>query len=166
MKQYYFLIVFVFLITGCNINNNIEPDPEPFKGPYRISNGCYMGNFIVKGQKLWSEICFDTITNKYVEWPSGGIMYQKEMGCLTVGTYSIDSFRLTFTLDSLKFKLFPCPLPESKLPGVYKIMNIVDGDSIIFEKGTGENKIIYFLKKVYPKSALENNIQDSGLLLK
>jgi hypothetical protein len=27
----------------------------------------------------------------------------------------------------------------------------VDRDSIIFEKGTGENRIIYFMKKVYPK---------------
>jgi len=77
-------------------------------------------------------------------------MYQKDMGCLSVGRYSIDSFRFTFTLDSLKFKFFPCFLPESKLPGEYIITNIVDGDSVIFEKGTGENRIIYFMKKVYP----------------
>lgn len=80
MTQYYFLILFGFLITGCSKNSNVEPDPEAFKGPYKISNGCYLGNFIVKGQKLWSEICFDTTSGKYVEWPSGGIMYQKEMG--------------------------------------------------------------------------------------
>jgi hypothetical protein len=153
MNKYCLIILFVFLITGCDKNNNIEHDPEPFKGPYRISNGCYIGNVIVKGQKLWCDICFDTITKKYVEWPSGGIMYQKEMGCLSVGTYSIDSFRLTFTLDSLKFKFFPCSLPESKLPGEYRITNIVDSDSIIFEKGTGGNRIIYFMKKVYPKNA-------------
>lgn len=153
MKQYYLIILFVFLITGCNKNNNIETDSEPFKGPYKIPGGSYMGNIIVKGQKLWSEICFDTATHKYIEWPSGGIMYQKEMGCLSVGTYSIDSSRLTFTLDSLKFKFFPCSLPESKLPGEYRITNIVDRDSIIFEKGTGENRIIYFMKKVYPKNA-------------
>ena len=148
MKQLCFIILFVFLLTGCD--NTIEPGPEPFNGPYRIPGGCYMGYFIVKGQKLWSEICFDTAAHKYVEWPSGGIMYQKDMGCLSVGRYSIDSYRLTFTLDSLKFKFFPCFLPESKLPGEYIITNIVNGDSVIFEKGTGENRIIYFMKKVYP----------------
>jgi hypothetical protein len=158
MKQYYFIFLIVLLIGGCNNNNDIEPDPEPFKGPYKIPHGCYMGDFIVKGQKFWSEICFDTATNKYVEWPSGGIAYQKEMGCLTVGAYSIDSFRLTFTLDSFKFKMLPCPLSESKLPGEYKITNIVDRDSIIFERGTGENRIIYFMKKVYPKNALKNSL--------
>jgi hypothetical protein len=109
-----------------------------------------MGNFIVKGQKLWSEICFDTATNKYEEWPSGGIMYQKEMECLTVGTFSIDSFRLTFTLESVKFKMFPCSLPESILPGEFKITNIIKRDSIIFERGTGENRIIYYMKRVWP----------------
>lgn len=72
-----------------------------------------MGYFSVKGQELWSEICFDTVTNKNEEWPSGAIMYQKDMGCLTVGTYSIDSFRLTFTRDSMKHKFFPCTLAES-----------------------------------------------------
>ena len=36
-------------------------------------------------------------------------MYQKDMGCLTVGTYSIDSFRLTFTVTLF----FPCTLAES-----------------------------------------------------
>jgi hypothetical protein len=155
MKRCFFIINFLLLITACSKNNNIEPDPEPFKGPYKIADGCYMGNFIVKGQKLWSQICFDTTSSKYVEWPSGGIMYQKEMGCLTVGTYSIDSFRLTFTLDSLKFKMFPCPLPESILPGDYKITDIINSDSIIFERGTGESRIIYFMKKVHPKSALD-----------
>jgi hypothetical protein len=148
MKQLCFIILSVFLITGCD--NDIEPGPEPFSGPYKIPGGCYMGNFIAKGQILWSEICFDTVARKYVEWPSGGIMYQKDMGCLSVGTYSIDGSRLIFTLDSLKFKFFPCFLAEAKLPGEYIITNIVNRDSIIFEKGTGENRIIYFMKKVYP----------------
>jgi hypothetical protein len=152
MKKYFFLIMCFFLVTDCSKKNNIEPvpEPEPFKGPYKIAHGCYMGNFIVKGQKLWSEICFDTATNKYEEWPSGGIMYQKEMGCLTVGTFSIDSFRLTFTLESVKFKMFPCSLPESILPGEFKITNIIKRDSIIFERGTGENRIIYYMKRVWP----------------
>ena len=136
------------MMTSCNKTNNA--DPEPFKGPYKIANGCYMGYFFIKDQSLWSEICFDTVTNKYEEWPSGGIMYQKDMGCLTVGTYSIDSFRLTFTLDSIKHKFFPCTLPESILPGEYKITNIVGRDSIIFEKGTGGNRIIYKMRRVWP----------------
>lgn len=130
--------------------NDSDPEPEVFKGPYRIANGCYMGYFSVKGQDLWSEICFDTATSRYVEWPSGGIMYQKDIGCLTVGTYSLDSFRLTFTIDSMKHKFFPCTLPESILPGEYKITNIVSRDSIVFEKGTGKNKIVYKMKRVWP----------------
>ncbi len=152
MNKLYYLFLYLLLVTGCDNKNNIEPEPEPepFKGPYKIANGCYMGNFFVEGQKLWSEICFDTATQKYVEWPSGGIMYQKEMGCLTTGTYSIDSFRLTFTLDSFKFKFFPCPLPESVLPGEYKITNIINRDSIVFEKGTGNDRIVYWMKRVWP----------------
>ncbi len=150
MSLFRITVIFLFLVTGCSKTNNINPEPEPFKGPYKIANGCYMGYFSVKGQSLWSEICFDTVTGKYEEWPSGGIMYQKDMGCLTVGTYSIDSFRLTFTLDSIKHKFFPCTLPESMLPGEYKITNIVGRDSIIFEKGTVENRIIYKMKRVWP----------------
>ena len=148
--------MFLVFVAGCNKKNNLdqEPNPDPFKGPYKIAHGCYMGYFIYDGQKLklWSEICFDTTTSKYVEWPSGGIAYQKDMGCLTVGTYSIDSFRLTFTLESFKFKTFPCTLPISVLPGEYKITNIVKSDSIIFERGTGDNRIIYYMKRVWPKS--------------
>jgi hypothetical protein len=154
MKKYFYLMVCLSII-GCDHNNNIEPEPEPFNGPYKIAHGCYMGNFFVKGQILWSEICFDTASKKYVEWPSGGIAYQKEMGCLTVGTYSIDSFRLTFTLDSFKFKKFPCSLPESVLPGEYKITKILKSDSVIFEKGTGNGKIVYWMKRVWPKNAEE-----------
>jgi hypothetical protein len=150
MGKYFYLMVCLLLIMACDHKDNIEPESEPFKGPYRISQGCYMGYFFVKGQKLWSEICFDTVTNKYVEWPSGGIMYQKDMGCLTFGTYSIDSFMLIFTLDSFKFKVFPCSLPESILPGEYKITNIIKKDSVIFERGKGDSRIIYYMKKVKP----------------
>lgn len=77
-------------------------------------------------------------------------MYQKDMGCLTVGTYSIDSFRLTFTLDSIKHKYFPCTLPGTMLPGEYKITNIVGRDSVVFEKGSGDNRIIYKMNRVWP----------------
>lgn len=152
MKLFRLTLILLLLIAGCNKASNNDPYPVPgvFNGPYRIANGCYMGHFYIKGQWLWSEICFDTVTNKYEEWPSGGIMNQKDMGCLTVGTYTIDSFRLTFTLDSIKHKFFPCYLPESGLPGEYRITKIVGRDSIIFEKGTAENKIIYKMKRVWP----------------
>lgn len=143
-----YLILLLFLILGCKKTNDTEP--ETFKGPYIIANGCYQGYFYFKDKSLWCDICFDTTNYKYEEWPSGGIMYQKDMGCLTVGTYSIDSFRLTFTLDSIKHKFFPCFLPESVLPGEYKITNIVGRDSVIFEKGTGDNRIIYKMKRVWP----------------
>jgi len=41
-------------------------------------------------------------------------------------------------------------MPESVLPGEYKITNIVGRDSVIFEKGTGDNRIIYKMKRVWP----------------
>ena len=147
MKHYY-LILLLFIIFGCKKAN--DSDPEPFKGPYIIANGCYHGYFYFKDQSLWCNICIDTATQKYEEWPSGGIAFQKDMGCLTVGTYSIDSCRLTFTLDSIKHKFFPCYLPESVLPGEYIITNIVGRDSIVFEKRIGNEKIVYKMKRVWP----------------
>lgn len=152
MKKYLYLALCFFLITDCNKEapGEPEPEPEPFTGPYKIIGGCYMGRFTWQGQKIWNEICFDTITRKYVEWPSGGILVQKEMGCLTVGSYSIDSNKLIFILDSLKFKLFPCPSYDMKLPGEYKILKITKEDSLIFERGTGYYKITYRMKRVWP----------------
>jgi hypothetical protein len=143
--------LYAFLIIGCSKNNPVEPKTDLYTDPYKISDGCFVGAFVLKGKEFWCEICFHTTINKYVEWQSGDALFQKEMGCLTVGTFSDVSINLTFELDSFKFKDWPFPcLQEMILPGVYKIKKIIENDSVIFERGKGDSRIIYYMKKLKP----------------
>jgi hypothetical protein len=62
--------------------------------------GIYTGCFEYRGTTYWCSISFEDYN--YIEWPSGGIYYQKPLECLTVGTYTLDETTFTFNLDSFK----------------------------------------------------------------
>jgi hypothetical protein len=108
-----------------------------------------MGYFEYQNQNYWCEIAFGN--NQYVEWPSGGAMFQKSYSCLTVGTYSVSGYKLAFKLGSYKMPGFPetC-INEMLLPGEYTIYGTMNPDSIVFEKGSGSGKIKYHLLKYKP----------------
>ena len=139
MKKYFYSILTILIIVACDKNNEVKN--------YKITDGCYMGKFVYKGENYWCGICFEA--NKYEEFPSGGVIhYQKAMSCLTVGRDSIINDNLYFKLDSLKFPDWneTCD-PEMILPGNYRIVDSFNNDSIIFTKGLGSTKITYYLKK-------------------
>jgi hypothetical protein len=140
MKKIGIVFFVIALLTSCENIFDKQTDN------YQISDGCYEGYFEYQDASYWCSICLEK--GKYIEWPSGGAMFQKSMSCLTVGTYSTESNSLSFVLDSYKFKGFqePCTT-DMLLPGRYEITNTDKKDSLIFKKGTGDNQITYFLKK-------------------
>lgn len=137
MRQLVFALLVIVLIASCEKTDDNQ-----------ISDGCYEGYFDYHATSYWSLICFED--GKYVEWPSGGAFYQKEMTCLTVGTYSTKGNILSFELDSFKFTvddiLMQC-ISDMVLPGRYDIIQTEKQDSLIFKRGTSENQITYYLKK-------------------
>lgn len=144
MKNCFFVLMITGLLLGCakkeeTVNLNQKA---------KIQDGIYMGYFEFQKRNYWCEIAFGN--NQYVEWPSGGAMYQKSYGCLTAGSYSVSGYTLIFKLESYKMPGFPenC-ISEMFLPGEYTIYGTMKADSIIFEKGSGSGKIKYHLLK-YP----------------
>lgn len=148
MKRFIVLIVCSLLYYSCDKDQSqFDNDDPSFLEKNSLSEGFYMGYFVLRDQDYWCEIQF--ISNQYEEWPSGGALYQKEMSCLTTGTYNIDNTILSFDLNSYKYPTYPSPCdPKMTLPGEYKIHLITVDDSLIFSKGVGENKIKYYLNKV------------------
>jgi hypothetical protein len=146
MKKYIVLIICALLYYGCERDLFDKDDPTILEKD-SFSEGIYMGYFVLQDQEYWCEIEFKG--NKYEEWPSGGAYYQKEMGCLTTGAFSINNTILKYDLDKYKFPDFPgACTSEMILPGDYKIHLIAVNDSLIFSKGVGEDKIKYHLIKV------------------
>jgi hypothetical protein len=146
MKNLLLSISLLILCFGC-VKSDEKPtdnDDTPILEKNNISDGHYLGHFVLDNRNYW---CSIEISNKtYEEWPSGGIMYQKDMGCLTTGSFNIIEDIITFTLDSYKLPGFPCDT-RMPLPGEYKIHLITLNDSLIFSKGIGNNKIKYHIKK-------------------
>jgi hypothetical protein len=141
MKVLSLALLIAVLILGCKVK-----DETYFFGG-KIQNGIYMGYFEYQSKNYWCEIEFDGV--KYIEWPSGGMMFQKSYRCLTVGNFSLLDNKLTFKIDSFKMPGYPetC-IPDMLLPGEYKIYGTNNADSLIFEKGSATNRIIYHLKKL------------------
>jgi hypothetical protein len=141
MKVLLLALLIAVLILGCKIKD------ETYYFGGKIQNGIYMGYFEYQNKNYWCEIEFDGV--KYIEWPSGGAMFQKSYGCLTVGNYSLLDDKLTFRFDSFKMPRYPeACIPDMLLPGEYKIYGTIKADSLIFEKGTTSNRIKYHLKKL------------------
>lgn len=141
MKKIGLVFFVVAILISCENTEERQTDHYP------VADGCYEGYFEYQDTSYWCSVCFEK--GKYIEWPSGGAMFQKSMSCLTVGTYSTENNSLLFVLDSYKFKGFPetCTT-EMLLPGRYEIITPTGKkDSLVFKKGTGVNEIAYFLKR-------------------
>jgi hypothetical protein len=146
MKKYIILISYLLLGAACERDPFDKNDPTVLEKD-SFSEGIYMGYFVLQDQEYWCEIEFKG--NKYEEWPSGGAYYQKEMSCLTTGTFSINKTVLKYDLEKYKFSSFSIPCTsEMILPGDYKINLITLNDSLVFSKGVGKDKINYHLIKV------------------
>jgi hypothetical protein len=132
-------ILLLFFYSSCESDN---PSAD-----YQISNGTYLGYFIHQNQSYWYSIHFTN--GNYFERPSGIERYQKELGCLSIGSYLTEGNTLSFESESSVFsdQRDPC-LVDWDLPGTYKIKNTELKDSLIFERGLGENHIAYHLKKM------------------
>lgn len=139
MKRYLILIICTFLFINCCEDDDSEALT------FKIIDGYYFGKFSYHGQFYWSQIRIEK--NKYEERLVGGVGYPKEYHCLTFGTVSVLKDILTFKLDSFKYKhYYQLCEPDMILPGYYKINEVINNDSIIFSKGVGSNKIVYYLK--------------------
>ena len=136
MKTLFFITLFVLIIVGCN---KTEDPPE-----YKIGDGSYVGHFSYQGTNYFHAMGLDS--NKYKEYYPGGVYYQKNGWCYTYGTYSAEIDKLVFELDSFVFNSDPTVYicnPDWLLPGEYTI-NYLDNDSLVFERGNGDNRIIYY----------------------
>jgi hypothetical protein len=146
MKKFIILITCSLLWVACERDSFDKDDPTILEKD-SFSEGIYMGYFVLEDQEYWCEIEFRG--NKYEEWPSGGAYYQKEMSCLTTGTFNINNTILNYDLEKYKFSSFSIPCnSEMILPGDYKIHLITLNDSLVFSKGVGKDKIKYHLIKV------------------
>jgi hypothetical protein len=145
IKKLLILIVCSLFYYSCERDQFDKNDPSILEKD-SFSEGIYMGYFVLQNQNYWCEIVFED--NKYEEWPSGGAAFQKEMSCLTTGTFSVENGSLKYDLDKYKFPDFSsaCTL-EMILPGDYKINLITMNDSLIFSKGVGKDKIKYHLSR-------------------
>ncbi len=141
MKKLFFIYLIIGILIGCGRNEEIGNRDGA------IQNGIYMGYFEYQNQKYWCEIEF--INDQYVEWPSGGAMFQKSYSCLTVGKWSAGNGKLTFYMGNYKMEGYPetC-VPDMMIPGQYNFYDVSKSDSLVFEKGSNANKIMYHLVKL------------------
>ncbi len=88
----------------------------------------------------------------------GGAYNQKSMGCLSFGSILNNGDKLVFEMDSLKYAGFPDPCENIMLlPGCTILPTYIDGDSIVFEKNSGDKKIVYYLKNTALDSGITKN---------
>ena len=83
---------FVVFFLAVNIASCENSDNQNTSN-YLITNGCYEGFFEYQNDYYRSSICFEN--GKYIERPSL-VFTQKNEYCLTAGTYSTESYTLTF----------------------------------------------------------------------
>ncbi len=144
MKTLFVSILIIVFIYGCKKNENDSIDnPE-----YKIIDDIYLGNYSCQGTKYGSAISFQDST--YFEVYLGGIYFTKLFTCCSYGKFPIEKERLVFKLDSFKFgepSAVDC-VPDVLLPGEYTINKLTD-DSLMFERGTEENRIVYTLGRTY-----------------
>lgn len=131
-------ILLIILFPSCE-SDNLSPN-------YQITDGTYLGYFLHQNHSYWYSIIFTN--GKYLERPSGIEEDQKELGCISFGSYSIDKNIISFEFEYSVFsnQLDLC-MTDWSLPGSYKIISSELQDTLIFERGTGENHIAYHLKK-------------------
>jgi hypothetical protein len=148
MKGLKWLLVFLLALVSCK-----DADNELVNN-HHIAEGYYEGWFSYRDMNYWCLIHFEN--DRYEEWPSGGVMFQKSMGCLTKGTYYIDGNKLVINPGTLKHEGFPDPCDvNTMLPGTYKLFNTGRQDSVVFEKGEGNSRIVYH---VVNKTGADNKV--------
>ncbi len=141
MKKLFFIFLIIGILSCCTRNEEMGNRGS------NIENGIYMGYFEYQNQKYWCEIEFTN--DRYVEWPSGGAMFQKSYGCLTVGRWSAGNGKLTFNMESYKMPGYPEPcVPNMLIPGEYSFYDVLKSDSLVFEKGSNAGRIKYHLVKL------------------
>ncbi len=147
MKRTLCSFILTLFFIACNENNDALNEGE------KLADDYYMGSYRYHGIDYWSEIIISDHT--YNERPSGGYYYQKPYNCLTAGTYSVHGNKLTFVSDPYPFEdiLEPCD-PDVLLTGEYQI-NCISNDSLIFERGTGNDRIVYYLERLFVDIALD-----------
>lgn len=148
MRILFLISLFAFITVGCDRTDN-PPD-------YEINNGLYGGFFYYQDIQHGYSISLED--NLYQEGGIfSGLYYQKY--CITGGTYSVEENMLIFTIDSSKgyydTLVYPCNQENWLLPGEYTIDYCVD-DSLVFERGKGDSRIIYYIKKLSEVVHLEN----------
>ena len=145
MKTFILITSFGLILAGCdkpNNDDNNENTPE-----YKIVDDIYQGHYAYQGIDYGCSVTFEG--NDYHESALGGLYYTKGFKCLSVGTYNIDKEVLYFELDSFTYgepSTIYCQ-PDILLPGEYTIDYLKD-DSLVFERGNGESRIVYFLKGI------------------
>jgi hypothetical protein len=135
------LFVFLAALFSC------QDDDKELISNKGVAEGYYEGWFSYRDRNYWCLIQFEE--DRYEEWPSGGVMYQKSMACLTKGTYYSDGNKLVFNPGTLKHEGFPdqC-VADTKLPGTYVLFNTGRQDSLVFAKGEGDSRIIYHVARM------------------
>ena len=121
---------YILLSSSCTKIDNFSND------------GYYSGSLSYKGI-----IQFDALNingNNYEEVPSGGAFNQK-FPCITKGTYKIKGNTITFYPSVLP----DCPCNECLLNGDYTL--IQSGETIIFQRGTGDDLQIYNMTLIESK---------------
>ncbi len=145
MKVSKWLFIFLLAAISCQ-----KVDTELVSNQ-QIPEGYYEGWFSYHDQNYWCLIQFEN--NRYEEWPSGGVMFQKSMACLTKGTYYSDGNKLVFNPGTLKHEGFPDPCDaNTMLPGTYELIETDRQDSLVFAKGEGENRIVYHVVNITGKN--------------
>ncbi len=136
MKIPNYLFVCLLVMFSCR-----KTDKE-FISNQQLTEGHYEGWFSYRNSNYWCLIQFEG--NRYEEWPSGGVMFQKSMACLTRGTYYADENKLIFNPGTLKHEGFPdsCDM-NTMLPGTYEMLYTGRQDSLVFAKGKGDSRIVY-----------------------
>ena len=141
--RYLLFILFVALLAGC-INDDVNDSN------LRLRDGYYDGTFHYDTLKLWES--FGIKTDSFVEYASGGVMYQKyPKYCLTKGIYKIISDSIHFNNIKIaqppNYDIINCD-KEYLLMGNYFIAECTD--SIIYFWRIAKNgKQEYNLKLYY-----------------
>ncbi len=136
MKVSKWQFVFLVVLFSC------QEDEKELISNHQIEEGYYEGWFSYRDRDYWCLIQFED--NRYEEWPSGGVMFQKSMVCLTKGMYYSDGNKLVSNPGTLKHEGFPDPCDgNTMLPGTYELIETGRQDSLVFATGQGETRIVY-----------------------
>lgn len=139
MKKIVLILFSSILILGCS-----EDDLKISE----FGGGIYQGYFEYNNGKYYSAIAFSD--NNFEELPSGGVMQQKDFFYYTKGHFSITNKSIHFNVTSKYEGAIPAIyliIKDWYLEGDFKV-NFISRDSLSFERGTGNRKIIYSLRKM------------------